>query len=67
MILIPWIFKLGKWLNVAGSAKKRLDLVPAMRTNWENITTNQKKEMIRMASWYDTVLQANNLIISDTS
>lgn len=49
MILIPWIFKSEKWLNAAGSVKKHLDLVPAMRTIWENIITNQKKGMIHTA------------------
>ncbi len=57
MILIPWIFKLEKWLNVVGFVKKHLDLALVMRTIWENIITNQKKAMIHMASHITQVRQ----------
>ncbi len=48
IILIPLIFKLGKWLNVVGSVKRRLDLVPVMRAFWGIIITSQKKGMIHV-------------------
>ena len=37
-------FKSEKWLSVAGSVKKLLDLVHVMRMYWEIIITNKKNE-----------------------